>query len=463
MIPSLSFTMDILSLVDLPEAIRLRINAAHLLVEAPRGMEVRAFFWKGGSGLHFKIYTRPEQGLAAPVDYMTSTDLISCREKLGTANPLVRGVNFTGQLQLAFGENAQELLPSPDTLAYISQAIVERRALPLMPKRVINVSVLLGLMNIQPAIGDHYTDYCIVPDPGVRIAAPVPEAGADAFIRGLEFPAEVPAANHFTQNEVKILYGLVMILLNKTIGSDHQYNQVIESRLSSLRAHLRAFDFPDPADVKQLLPQEVIQAISNTLSMFPKLKFTLFSVVLKDVDNGINDHIRLLLRDSQLTIFTCIYEFLRSPIKTMAHICPPVVQQALSWHAVFTYLEETYGDLWHYFKLFEPNSARTAQANWLVLSCAAWMFSVVVAGKMGMTNVKANRASMTYLKTKLAQKIPPGFLIEEEAAVAQEINAALRQFMGIRENYRDIVPEDIDEATLDAAEVMMAEIRGARR
>lgn len=237
----------------------------------------------------------------------------------------------------------------------------------------------------------------------------------------------------------------------------------MESRLSALRAHLRAFDFPDPADVKQLLPQEVIQAISNTLSMFPRLKFTLFSVVLKDVDNGINDHIRLLLRDSQLTIFTCIYEFLRSPIKTMAHLCPPVVQQALSWHAVFISLEETYGELWHYYKLFEPNSARTAQANWPVLACAAWMFAVVVMGKIGMTNVKANRASMTYLKTKLAQKIPAGFLIMEEAAVAQEMNAALRQFMGIRDNYQEIVPEDIDDATINAAEAMMAEIRGVRR
>lgn len=145
---------------------------------------------------------------------MTSTDLISCREKLGTDNANIRG--FTGQLQLAYGENAQELLPAANTLTYISQAIVERRALPLMPGRVINVSILLGLMNIQPAIGDHYTDYCIVPDPGVRIAPAVNADGVAALLQGLNFPADVvPAENRFKQNEVKILYGLVVILLKK--------------------------------------------------------------------------------------------------------------------------------------------------------------------------------------------------------------------------------------------------------
>lgn len=197
--------------------------------------------------------------------------------------------------------------------------------------------------------------------------------------------------------------------------------------------------------------------------MFPKLKFTLFSVVLKNVDNGVNDHIRLLLRDSQLTIFSCIYEFLRSPIKTMAHLCPTVVQQGLSWHAIFSDMEQTYGDLWHYYKLFEPNSARTAQANCPVLARAAWMFAVAVMGKAGMSNAKANRASMTYLKTKLAQRIPVGFLVGQEAALAQEMNAALREFMGIRENFQDVIPEDIDEATIHAAEALMADVRRERR
>lgn len=90
-------------------------------------------------------------------------------------------------------------------------------------------------MNIQPAVGDHYTDYCIVPDPGVSIAAEVAEDNVPEYLQTLGFPAAaIDIENRFTTNEEKILYGLVMILLNKTIGSDIQYNQVVDNRLSAL-------------------------------------------------------------------------------------------------------------------------------------------------------------------------------------------------------------------------------------
>lgn len=92
-----------------------------------------------------------------------------------------------------------------------------------------------------------------------------------------------------------------------------------------------------------------------------------------------------------------IHEFLTSEQITFAHLAKPVVEQSKVWYEAYKTFLDRYGDHWAMFKVYEPDSLLTAQSQWPVLSCAAWLHAIILCGKAGMENVFVNRTSLQYL------------------------------------------------------------------
>uniref|UniRef100_A0A8D9BVA0 Uncharacterized protein n=1 Tax=Cacopsylla melanoneura TaxID=428564 RepID=A0A8D9BVA0_9HEMI len=399
---------------------------------------------------------------------MSRTDMCYCRNVFGIEIPALDREYRVGMngLQIDWGVPAGRVLPDMNYAANIGNYIVSQRHLEFLnANNNLRLPVVIGLLMLQNDFVDYYEDYMLDPDDGIEFEQ-IPE-GDDAVNAALQelglAGADRPVNDHLTENEGRILFGLLVLSLHKTISGNVQHENFVKSRVSAMRANLHAVEFHDAEFALNTFSLESIKAISSTLCMYPKLKMAILMLVLRE-DRTITIHLRPFLPGTQLTIFAMIHDFLTHEVLTYAHTCSAVVNQANAWFEVYTGLVQTYGNHWRYFKLFEPNNVSTAQTKWPVLACAAWMHSMIIQGKQSMINVMASRTSMAFLKPKIARRIPEQFIDRQQRADEVGVmREELRRFVGLRENYADAAgleqeQEQLDEGALAAADAMIAQI-----
>lgn len=213
---------------------------------------------------------------------------------------------------------------------------------------------MIGLLATQKYFTEYYADYSVYPDEGVEFR-PVNQAylGEHGLGNNVVAPDE-----RFTKNELDILFGLLILASTKRISIGGQRDEFIRNRLSAMRFALKAIEFTQPDAVLEIFTMNAINAISSTMSLFPRLKVLIFSLVFRHTETPILAHLAPFLKGNQLTIFNMIFNFLTDYELTEAHIYPAVVTQAHAWFIVFNALKDKYGDHWPFAKAFEPETGQ---------------------------------------------------------------------------------------------------------
>lgn len=376
--------------------------------------------------------------------------MIYCISSLGIVNQLVLNDRFLG-IQIEFGEARGKLLPAKDTIEGICNAIVYQRRVPIYDVNTesIRMPVVIGVLATQPGFKQYYADYGIIPDDAVEFR-PINEE----YLRGLDLDAPIlRQPERYTRNEIDIIFGLLVLASNKSISVVGQQGEFITNRLSAMRNALKAIEFIQPDQMLELFTTEAINALSNTLAMFPRLKTLIYSLVLRHSETPIMAHLAPFLKGNQLTIFNMIFGFLTSYELTEAHIYSVVVAQAHAWFIVFNQLKARYGDHWPYAKSFEPELSITAQANWPVLAGAAYLHAILIKGEETMKNVRVTKTALTLLYRKVCRRIPAAFIqrAQGDDGIA-DMQDDLREFMHLVPNYREAVLEEPTPDLLETAE-----------
>ncbi|UVF62162.1 MAG: hypothetical protein [Bat faecal associated anphe-like virus 1] len=384
------------------------------------------------------------------INTMANTDMDFCMTCYGIDIPAYEP--SAAPTPHPYGQAPSREMPSFGLSMSLAENVIGQRNCDfLTPEGHLSMPHVVGLVFSQPKLKDYYRDYLLDPDTGVTIKTVTTADSLGEYLRNVGLGNNSLGEGGFTYNEMGMLFAIFALCINKSVQSTDQQADFIKKRLSAVRNQLMALEFSNPDEVISIFSLEAINVISSSLNFYPKFKFMLASAILRGLDDPVLLHLTPFLESSQLTVFTMIYDFLKSDELTQAHICGPVVEQALVWHSAFVQIEEKYGIHWRYFKIFEPSNTITAQAKWPILACAAWLHAMIKMGKQTLINVVINRVSITYLKKKLAQKIPNEYITRDDVAGAHAMTEALRDFMGLNENYRDAPVEELDEDVVEAA------------
>lgn len=104
-----------------------------------------------------------------------------------------------------------------------------------------------------------------------------------------EFLAE---AKRFTQNEISVIFGLMVLLFNKAITNPEKYAEFVKNRVSAIRSALKVYEFTDHTALMNIFTLDAIRALSSTVSMYPRFKTMLFSMILRHNDIQLNAHLK---------------------------------------------------------------------------------------------------------------------------------------------------------------------------
>lgn len=178
-------------------------------------------------------------------------------------------------------------------------------------------------------------------------------------------------------------------------GSVDQHTKVAESRANAYSFSSGAYDCL-PALLPEFITALGLKNIITALAPYPTLKITIYRSVLHD-ETQLSAQIKQLLTMHQMTTFNMIYQFVEAPGKTAAHLHPTIVSEYNKWFAVLCQLRASYGDDWHYYKLFQPNGTITATALWPSLAaCGVFYTMSLGASSSTIKNLKSSRINRVF-------------------------------------------------------------------
>lgn len=109
---------------------------------------------------------------------------------------------------------------------------------------------------------------------------------------------------------------------------------------------------------------------------YPGLKSTILTNLL-NLPGAFAGHLKMILRESQLTVFNMIHTFLYDADLTVLHFNSEIIAEVPKYITVFETIQTMYGRNWPYLKLVNPNEQMTALNQFPHLANAARAFLLV--------------------------------------------------------------------------------------
>lgn len=277
------------------------------------------------------------------------------------------GLVSSGNTTFEFADEQVRKMPSLNVLDMILGILgtYKNRTLPLEYNSQVCPGAVAALFRCFNNFGDTYSDYLQFPDDGVTIT---PTA--------IGYYDLLPNEVRFSKSELQVIAFMVALCLNKSLINQNQYIQVMKKRVSAIK-HALSAETVNVATIQTALPLTLLRDVHEKMSFYPRLKREIFVFLLTETEGAIQEHMRLIFRESQLSIFTLIHQFVYSGIKTAAHIDSRVMMDLMVWIPVFKALFDRYGDCWQFYKLYEPAGTMTALNKWPTLGSAAVCHAIV--------------------------------------------------------------------------------------
>lgn len=267
-----------------------------------------------------------------------------------------------------------------------------------------NIPLLAAVFMCIPGFRDAYENYLEDPDNGVEVIQE--EVNALGFLSRYELSVK-PVSDMLSMASFFCTAYIVALLCNKKIVIESQYSEVISKRIAALRKD-QGYHSVNVEDVKGKLIQSQMMKLSDCMTFLPKFKAMVNQVIILST-SPVWQHIKLILKDSQMTAYIFIHDFLSHETKTQLHLSHQVMIEACKWLESFKTLTSLYKGNWRYYKLLEPEGSLTNITDMKNLANAALSFLTVHTPSAGLTNVKgiAPKESFQNLARK---KIPDRFL-----------------------------------------------------
>lgn len=137
------------------------------------------------------------------------------------------------------------------------------------------------------------------------------------------------------------------------------FELALKKRLSTLRNVMGWRYFSEDDFIRDRLDFEALSESCQFFSFFPVLK----SVVLSNLINlpgNFSIHLKMILKESQITVFNFVHTFLYDSPLTALHFNKDVTAELDTYIEIFEMIKSKYGQNWHYMKLVNPNEQLSA-------------------------------------------------------------------------------------------------------
>lgn len=357
---------------------------------------------------------RPDKQVGKAPGELTVGDLV-CLQTISTS------LCFMDKIPLAFAMGRQ------------NQAVLD-----------VDISHVIAILKWIPGMEDIDASYLVTVDDGVLIDKRHLIKLMD--VEKKDYPAIASEKKHTTAQMIAAAY-CVLLMITKTLSpkvNDH-IGVFLGKRLSALTHSLgpSAKGVTWPTTQTLFYPGQ-LELLQNQLSYYPMLKKAIFIPIVNRY-TPVTQHMHEIFKDSAMTIFSVIHEFLTTPDVTLLHIYAPLFTQMKEWSAVMEELYKKFGKSWYFYKLMVPTGVLTSQKAFPLLGCAAlsWKRAMSTAtGSASITQLQGVGINKEY--EKMAAKVLPPTLV---GTAANRRLAGIKSMIGV--NHIDIKWEEIAQAMED--------------
>ncbi|CRK93392.1 CLUMA_CG006928, isoform A [Clunio marinus] len=232
------------------------------------------------------------------------------------------------------------------------------------------------LLAVFPTLKKVLLDYEKNPDDGF---IPVP-AEDKQLLDKLKGEDPHPVLN---QADAEYIVLMLMIYSVTDLENSEKIAATMEARHQALQFTTGRRTSKDPTG---LVSTEYLKTLHRKITFMPKLMsgiFTHIHEISKTLDHPLQpfaNHITSLLEGAQMTIYCLIYDFIREPIKTAAHVHSIIMEQMAFYSLSLRKLKNSYGEDWKFAKLFDPTITHIEARNWVDLASLALIHAASIDG-----------------------------------------------------------------------------------
>nr|AOR51368.1 putative nucleoprotein [Bolahun virus variant 1] len=297
-------------------------------------------------------------------------------------------------------------IPNYRVAASIAGACARAKNIDLVTGEHLNIGNILSVLMHFPGLETVTAEYQANPDPDVEFVGDIEQQGSVTTVKGDFNPPVVASTGEAicTRAEMVTLAYYVLLMINKNLdgpGSDEHHKNFTDGRLKSF---LFTTVGGATCDHTQL-PSRVTGALlmSNKMAHYPNLKTSIFTLLLA---SGSPEavHAKGILKDTSMTPFVMVDEFIAADELTLLHLVPAVVTELLKFISLKKRVVEKFGEFWPFYKLLEPRGTESSLKAYKELTKASLAWKLA-KGEMTIASYKGAQLYERY-KTLALTPIP---------------------------------------------------------
>lgn len=256
------------------------------------------------------------------------------------------------------------------------------------------------------------------------------------------------------EEETLLAYAYCNVFCLIKTGTEVNMKLALTNRLRALKNALKLRNFDAEGFLNNKIDIGQCARIYSDMGLMPRLKSLIFSCILSN-DTPFNSHIKLILKEAQLTVFNLIVHFIYAQKVTLLHVLEEISDEFDVFLDAMENLKHRYGKCWPYCKLVNPDETLATLSRFPHLSNAGKAYAFAQGGSESIKNLQGMRAVPThyfrYSKMTISDEVNVGLVDAAERA-----RAALRRIHPERE-FNDITAEILAQKRLAAANVELPE------
>lgn len=265
------------------------------------------------------------------------------------------------------------------------------------------MSILLWIPGMTPAV----QGYCQFPDDGI---AKGDEDESLAYCKTLYSGFQLgfkmnPAHAIRTQAEMKAIGYAILLSFTKSTKNEANFMAFLTKRITAFKFTLGMEGSEiDIAKLFNMVSTAELMGLSEQIAFYPQLMKTVFQAVIM-VPTPELGHMREIFKETSLTTFSFIANFLQTEEPTYLHLHSSVIRDTLKWGDSFAKLHAEYGNDWEFYKLLEPRGTLTSVKNLKHLACAAYSWMIVTTNQASLDQLQGVASNDMY-KSMARKKLP---------------------------------------------------------
>lgn len=291
-------------------------------------------------------------------------------------------------------QQVEIVMPAYGDSHTIAQTLVYAPKIELVAGNVLNINNVACLLIHFPPLATLIREYAANPDEGVTFVT-VNDKGEKTRdpSPGLASPSSQTPL--YTRAEMVSMAYFVLLMMIKSIDQrdgNTQHKEFTEARLKS-------FGYIISGGAQCSLSKitgAVLGAadLSNKISHYPRFKSTVFSLVVMG-EGPEAAHAREILKDTAMTPFKMVEDFILAEDITLLHIQPRILSELDAFAGMRAAVTAKYGDCWPFYKLLEPNGTESSLKAFKELQRAALSWKIAM-GETTLNNYRGVQASEKY-------------------------------------------------------------------